>query len=219
MASVDLLTKIIEHTKATCDQEHIPLLLNQACDTPDRTSYIVDPSAPSPLPSMRAGLKLLEQAGCEAFAIGCNTAHYFAKELCKDAKIPLLHMPALTVDWIKQQYIGKRVAIIATESTQKTGIYAALLAEAGIKECVLSQEQMQTCMDCIYKGAKAGKTAAYQEIFDSLIAELKEKQGAELFIAACTEIPLFMQNSPHKELFVDATEVLAKAIISFSRGC
>ncbi|MBZ0249187.1 MAG: aspartate/glutamate racemase family protein, partial [Burkholderiales bacterium] len=47
---------------------------------------------PSPVPEMLAGARALEAAGCEAFAVACNTAHHWADELAAGVGIPLLHI-------------------------------------------------------------------------------------------------------------------------------
>ena len=41
---------ITEHTKASCDQDHIDIILSSRATTPDRTDYILGKSDKSPLP-------------------------------------------------------------------------------------------------------------------------------------------------------------------------
>ncbi len=58
---------------------------------------------------MTAGARALEAAGCEAFAIACNTAHYWAEELAGGVGIPLLHIADAAVEAIARQPVIGRV--------------------------------------------------------------------------------------------------------------
>ena len=51
MATAYLLQLIIEMTDAKTDQEHLDVIVFDRPSVPDRTSYILDPEKPSPLPS------------------------------------------------------------------------------------------------------------------------------------------------------------------------
>ena len=66
MATAYLLQLIIEMTDAKTDQEHLDVIVFDRPSVPDRTSYILDPEKPSPLPSMQQTARTLEQlgAGC-----------------------------------------------------------------------------------------------------------------------------------------------------------
>ena len=70
---------------------------------------------------------------------------------------------------------------------------------------------MSNIMDCIYKGAKANKLKEYVLLFNDTIAAIE----ADAYIAACTEIPLFLPYATKKDKFVDATLELAKAAVKF----
>ena len=69
-------------------------------------------------------------------------------------------------------------------------------------------------MDCIYKGVKAGKINEYVGVFEDLLGKI----DADIFIAGCTEIPLFLPLIKSDKIFVDPTLELAKAIVEFSRS-
>ena len=44
MATVYYMQRVIEMTKADCDQEHINMLVMNDCDIPDRTAFITEKS-------------------------------------------------------------------------------------------------------------------------------------------------------------------------------
>ena len=69
MATVYYMQRVIEMTKAGCDQEHINMLVFNDCDIPDRTAFITEKSPDNPLPVMVEDAKRLEAAGCEFVGI------------------------------------------------------------------------------------------------------------------------------------------------------
>ena len=72
-------------TQVTGDQDHIPYILYNKPEIPDRTRGILG-KGPSPLDSMLQGMKVLEQTKCSFIVMPCNAAHFFAKELQKSNK-------------------------------------------------------------------------------------------------------------------------------------
>ena len=63
MAGVYFYEKVTALTKASCDQEHINVILAGLADTPDRTDFILGKSTVDPTPRMVESAKILERAG------------------------------------------------------------------------------------------------------------------------------------------------------------
>lgn len=212
LATIDLYAKIVELTDAKKDQDNIPIIIDNYPQIPDRTAYILH-GGEDPFPFMKEAALRLKNAGCEAVCVACNTAHYFADRLIKDTGINLLHIASIAVDAIKKEYPNaKKIAVIATTGTTKAKIYENKLVENGF-ECVqIPENLLENIMDCIYKGAKANKLKEYVELFNDTIDQIQ----ADVYIAACTEIPLFLPYAKKKDKFVDSTLELAKAAVKFS---
>ncbi|MBC6925499.1 amino acid racemase, partial [Ligilactobacillus salivarius] len=107
------------------------ILVNHAT-VPDRTAYILDNSKPNPKIPLLEDFK--QQAGLKPdfFTLPCNTAHYFYDELQAAVDVPVLHMPRLAVEQIKQDYPNtKRVGIVATNGTLHDGVYDKEILDAG----------------------------------------------------------------------------------------
>ncbi|ASM37441.1 aspartate/glutamate racemase family protein [Campylobacter sputorum] len=214
LATIDIYEKIVKLTNANKDQDNIPIVIDNYPQIPDRTAYILD-NKENPYPYLKESALRLKQAGCEAICMACNTAHFFAKKLVDETGINLVHIAKNAVDSIKVEFPNaKKIAVIATTGTTKAKIYEDNLISAGY-ECVkISNENMQNIMDCIYKGVKANKTTEYVKLFNDTIDCIQ----ADVYIAACTEIPLLLPYCKKKDLFVDATLELAKTIVKFSLG-
>ena len=61
LATADLFRKIITHTRAETDQEHIPVLIDSNTAIPDRTAALLYGGA-DPMPEMIRSAKRLEAA-------------------------------------------------------------------------------------------------------------------------------------------------------------
>jgi len=83
---------IINKTEATCDQEHLPMIILNHTTMPDRTEAILTGNTGKLFEMLLKDAKTLEQNGCTAIAIPCNTSHYFVDELQKHLHIPIIHM-------------------------------------------------------------------------------------------------------------------------------
>lgn len=96
-ASADLYQKIIKYTKATRDQDHIPVLLYSWPQIADRTASILNQTDEA-LPQLIEGARRLEQAGADYLAIACITAHYYIEQVRESVSIPVLNMLTLPMD-------------------------------------------------------------------------------------------------------------------------
>ena len=124
LATADLFEKITHLTKADADSKHIHVIIDSDTSIPDRTAAILG-LGPDPTDELKAAAKRLENAGADILLMPCNTAHYFYPAIQASTKCPILHMLRLTAEEIKSRGHIK-VALLATDGTVKTGIYAKL---------------------------------------------------------------------------------------------
>ncbi|AQW82784.1 aspartate/glutamate racemase family protein [Campylobacter pinnipediorum] len=212
LATIDLYNKIVSLTPATCDQKHIHVVIDSYPQIEDRTKFIID-NEKSPIDKLVESAKRLKAAGCDAIIISCNTAHYFAEEIEKQADVKILYITKIAVETIKKLYPkAKDIAVIATSGTKKGRVYDKILEENGLNSVSFTKQQQEALMDCIYKGVKAGKTEDYISLFNKTISEIK----ADVYIAACTEIPMFLEYLDKPYNFIDATLELAKYTVNYA---
>lgn len=210
LATVDLYRKIILHTKAENDRGHIHVIIDSNTKIPDRTAGILG-TGPNPLPELIVSAKRLEAAGSDFLIMPCNTAHFYFDEIRRSIRLPMLHMLDLTAEEIRQKKLCK-VALLATDGTVKTGIYAKLFDRHGISYILPDEKGQETVMDVIYNGVKAGNaaydTAKLRAVLDGLV-----KRGAEAFVLGCTELPVAFADYHLDYPVVDPTLALAMAAV------
>lgn len=211
LATADLFQKIIQHTAASCDQEHLHILIDNNTAIPDRTAALLHGGA-DPFPKLCESARLLEAGGADCLIMPCNTAHYFHKRLQAQIHIPLLNMIELTCQTLHRQKIT-RAGLLATSGTIETGIYQRAAQQFHV-ELLLPTPAEQACiMDMIYQGVKAGSPDYDPRAVRSAIRRLLEACGAQAMILGCTELPLAVQMYHIQAPCIDPTLELAKGAI------
>ena len=206
MSTVYFCELLTSHTKASCDSDHIDMLISSRATTPDRTAYILDKSAPDPLPVMLAEAHRLENAGVDLIVVPCNTAHYFYDGLQKGCKTPILNIIDETTAHLSR--IGvKTFGLLATEGTISSGAYERFCAPRNLTCITPTKEEQALISDMIYGQIKQNKPvdmAAFESVVNSLRA-----RGCEKIVLGCTELSLLQKEGINEEFFVDSLDVLA----------
>ncbi len=210
MSTVYFCELLNRHTAATCDSDHIDMLISSRATTPDRTAYILDKSAPDPLPVMLAEAHRLERAGVDLIVMPCNTAHYFYDGLTEGCKTPILNIIAETCAHLSRT--GTRTfGLLATEGTITSGAYERFCAPRGLTCITPSEEEQAVITDIIFGQIKQNKPVdmtAFHKVVDSL-----RSRGCEKIVLGCTELSLIKKLGLDDELFVDSLDVLAHRTI------
>ena len=206
MSTVYFCELLTSHTKASCDSDHIDMLISSRATTPDRTAYILDKSAPDPLPVMLAEAHRLENAGVDLIVVPCNTAHYFYDGLQKGCKTPILNIIDETTAHLSR--IGvKTFGLLATEGTIRSGAYERFCAPRNLTCITPTTKEQALISDMIYGQIKQNKPvnmAAFESVVNSLRA-----RGCEKIVLGCTELSLIKKEGLDEEFFVDSLDVLA----------
>ena len=187
LATADLFEKIIVHTKAACDQDHLRVIIDSNTNIPDRTAAILHGGA-DPVPELTASARGLERMGAELLVMPCNTAHNFYDAGQGAVSIPVLHMVRLTAQALRERDV-KRAGLLATDGTVETGIYQRCFDSAGIELLTPPPEGQRAVMEMIYQGVKAGRMDYDASTARRAMEDLLER-GAETLVLGCTEIPL-----------------------------
>ena len=204
---------ITEKTITEKDQDHIKLLLFSDTQMPDRTAAILSGEIDSVCNQMLYDCKLLENAGCNAIAITCNTAHFFADMVSPKLSIPIIHMIKETAKVAKKSCKDKKIAILATDGTIKTQLYQKALFEKEALPYVPSKETQAKIMYLIYDCVKSGKPVD-MNIWNQIEEELLHTDCGKALLA-CTELSCIKAEKQLSEYYIDPMEVLADSCIQF----
>ncbi len=233
LAGLELHRLILKNTKACKDQEHLRIIHLSCPDLiEDRTEALLagEPEKPAQgmadilLAGADAALRLA--VPCVA-GIPCNTFHaapiwgQFAQYLTAAGFIhPVLNMIEETISHIQSRYKHtKNIGILSTTGTRKFGIYSTPLRQYGLN--VIEARDQEKTHSLIYNpdwGIKSNANISQKArtALQEQIVEL-EKQGAELIILGCTELPLAVAGETHFPVpLLDPMNILAASLVSMA---
>ena len=215
LATADLFEKIVGHTKAACDQEHLHVVIDSNTNIPDRTAALLHGGA-DPLPELAKSAGRLEKMGADVLIMPCNTAHNYYDGIAAAVSVPVLHMVRLTAQTLVERGV-KKAGLLATDGTVRTGIYQKSFAGSGVELLTPDEAGQRAVMEMIYQGVKAGDMAfdaqPARQAMERLLAA-----GAEVLILGCTELPLAVKLYGIALPAVDPTLELALEAIRFAGG-
>ena len=214
LATADLLIKIVTMTRASCDNEHIRVFVDDNSAIPDRTAAILY-GGPDPVPEMLSALRNLEKCGADCLLMPCNTAHYYLPRLQRETAIPFLNVLTVTAARCRELFPGKTAAILATTGALATGLYQDALMAEGVPYLLPDEGEQAKLMHLIYDLVKASlplhpEIRLWREVLDGL-----RQRGADYFILGCTELPIVANTLELEGPFLDPTAELARAAILF----
>lgn len=211
MATVYFYDMLVRHTKATCDQDHLDVIISSRASTPDRTSYILGQSTENPFDIMARDAQRLVTFGADVLAIPCNTAHYFYDRLNETISVPILNMVEETVLEAKARGCC-RVGILATSGTVQTGTYSRMCERHGLEFVCPDESHQQDLMNVIYGDIKQGKRPDMARFF--AVADSLKRQGCTRMILGCTELSIIKKDEQLDAFYIDSMSVLAKNAIT-----
>ena len=201
---------VLDRTDAARDQEHVPAVILSDTGIPDRTAAILSGDTEGLYQRLRSDAKLLEQCGCTALAIPCNTSHYFADRLQGELNVPIIHMLRETAAALARQG-KKRPGILGTDGTIQTGLYQKECAAVGLEAVSPGPDTQKLVMSIIYDEIKQGETGSREKF--AKIDKAIRRMGCDCAILACTELSVFSTYHPLPSFYLDAMMVLAERAV------
>jgi aspartate racemase len=209
------------------DQDHIPMMVDQATDIPDRTKAILS-GGTNPGEEMGKSLRRLVAAGAHEIVMTCNTAHHFAGEMQKiiddeNLGVNIIHIVDATMKLLDVQAPNaEKVGLLATSGTVTTGIYQSKAVD---RQWLVPDEATQEdqVMSGIYEGVKANDFEGGAAKLKQAAQELADA-GADAILLACTEIPLVLRTGDIKNRegkvipLIDTLEAQAREAIERSNA-
>lgn len=212
-ATANLYAEIVRLTPAKRDQDHLPTLIYSRPQVPDRSACIASGSREI-VPYLQEAVRRLERGGASFIAVPCNTAHYYHADMRRAVRIPVLNMISETVDTVMRENPNARtIGLLASDGTLKTRLYEEAFQARGLRVLSPAPDIQQPCvMNAVYS-IKAGGDKQEQARLLARAGDDLEARGAEVLVLGCTEIPLAFDRQRARVPVVNATEVLAKAVI------
>lgn len=214
VATADFYVKLLAATPATCDEDHIPVLIHSVPQIPSRPAAILR-DGESPLSALLAARDLLLNAGASMLAMPCNTAHHWYADLVRGLGVPFPHIADAVAFDIAPD--ARRIGIIATAATLAAGIYAQR-CDPRIEWLAPAQAEFERAVQPGIDAVKCNAAADGGRLLEPVVAGLLER-GARCVVLACTEIPVALDAiaSPLRVHCIDSTAALARTCVRLWR--
>ena len=217
MATESFIRILKQRTQAHNDQEYWNYMMFNHATVPDRTAYILDNEAPSPLPFLLDDIEKQNLLQPDFIVLTCNTAHYFFEQLQGATKIPLLHMPREAVnEATKHHQPGEKIAVLATAGTMTAKVYQSELEAKGFEVMAPEQELQEKINYLIYHDVKENDYIN-SELYLEILSDVFEKYGCQNAILGCTELSLVQELTEEVPYpVIDAQSILADRTIELA---
>jgi aspartate racemase len=214
-ATVDFYDKLVRHTPAGRDQDHLAVVIWADPTVPSRQEALLT-NGVDPTPWLEDGVRHLMASGAQLVVAPCNTVHAFLRPLMADQPVEFIDIIDTTVAAIRARQL-RRVGLLATDGALASGLFQDSLDAAGIEWVLPSPEEQRDLMS-IVESVKAGRSRPIlRDGLEVILANLLER-GVGAAVAGCTEVSaLFGGDRPHSEVeLIDpalelALETIARA--------
>ncbi|NTV98541.1 MAG: aspartate/glutamate racemase family protein [Chlorobiaceae bacterium] len=215
LATADFLFQLVSETVATCDQEHIPLLIWADPSIPDRSEAILHQGS-SPLPYLKKGITFLQKSGASAIVIPCNTAHHWYDDLQAMSSVPILHIAGSVIDVLKSRVPeGSSVSILASSGCLRSGFYQERLSRAGYIPH-MTDESVQMDVDELIYLIKSGRLFQVERLQRKLTSKLPEGAKHNTLLG-CTELSAAFRRELPTSGLIDSSNALALSCVRWWR--
>ncbi len=210
-ATVDLMQRIIDLTRAKDDCDHIRCIVDNNPKVPSRIKAIIQGNGEDPGPCIADMGRGLESWGAHFLVIACNTAHYYYDAVQDAVNIPVINLIDLVSDHVKAKFPEHdKIGMLASPAVAMTGLYTKRFKKSGIKDVWPDPEYQDQLFDVIKEVKKGNKGPMVRDGYYKVCEHLCQK-GAKIAIIACTELSALGGLLPITT--IDAAQVLAMEIV------
>lgn len=229
---------------ASKDSDYMPLVLENDPSIPDRTAFLLH-NGDDPKPKLQGHLNTFKDPSKKVCLVGavCNTFH--ADRICGDLQrhnpdMPIFNLVTATQIFIKANYPGRQIGLLATDGTIQADIYnsgskiipdpayqcktmlAIYAIKAGYHEKDMrTSENRRALLATLQEHPNTREIARNLTMGDmkhptewlTEVTEHLQAKGADVVIMGCTEIPLALTTSHTQVPLVDTIKVLALSLV------
>jgi aspartate racemase len=216
-ATIDFMAKVLAAGRGASEQDQVRLIVDSNPGVLDRNAAVRG-AGPSPAPELAAMARGLEGAGADFLVMACNTAHAWQPEIEAAVAIPFVSIVDEALDWLAAHHpAAQRIGLLAADGCLEGGVYQGPMSARGMAPILASPADQARFMDALYR-VKAGDLGAATKAIMLDVAAALVGQGAEVILAACTEVPLLVGPEDVAAPLIDATQVLALRTVAYAKG-
>lgn len=216
-ATVDFMSRVIQATPASDDQQHVRMLVDHNPRIPSR-QLAMRGLGESPGPTIARMAAGLEKAGAGFLVMPCNLAHAWQSDIAAATTIPFYSIVDLTVlSAVQRSGDDSPIGLMTTPGCFTAGLYQQALADSGRSIVLQTADELATTM-ALVEQVKRGDLSEAVAVAMQAEANKLVVRGAKVLIAACTEFPLVLHEAMFDVAFISSTDELAKKTVAVALG-
>lgn len=213
-ATVDFMARVLAHTPSAVDQDHVHMLVDHNPHVPSRQQAMAG-TGEDPGPVLAQMAARLETGGADFIVMPCNTAHAWQDDIVAATTIPFVSIVEESVRAAREHVAGGPVGLLTTPGCLTAGLYQQTLADVDV--VLQKPDELAETMSLIDQIKAGDKSEIVSRGLHTLGKRLVAR-GAAVLIAACTELPLVLDESMFDVPLVASTDVLAEKTVSLALG-
>jgi aspartate racemase len=216
-ATLDLMDKILKAGARAREQDNVRLIVDCNPGVLDRNAALAG-NGPSPGPGLAAMARGLAAAGADFLVMACNAAHVWQGDIEGATPLPFVSIVDEACGWLAANGpSGRRVGLMAAGATLDSGLYQNALGAVGLRALRPMPAVSAKFMEALY-AFKAGDLGPEPRAAMRWCARALIEDGAQVILAACTEVPLLLTSADIPISLVDATQILARRAVDYAHG-
>lgn len=213
LATCEFQRRILKHTPATCDQDHLETIVYNKTSIPNPTQHILLQQHHKVVDAIEKGIKALNQFPLDLIAMPCNTAHIWWNQIQKASRVPVFNMIEHAVNQTPKDC---QVLITGTLATMHTELYLSAFKRKGITAYHPTLGEQHQLMQVI-QNIKAGHfLSACKNDFLKIIDPYINAPNTYILLG-CTELSVLFNDHEHPPFA--CLDPLTMAAISCVMGC
>ena len=153
----------------------------------------------------------LETAGAQGIVIAANTMHKVYDRVAEAISIPVLHI-ADSVGEAMAEAKCESAALLGTRYVMIESFYRQRLVSHGIDLLPPDPNDVELVDGIIYKELMLGRVTRDAERALKTVITMKDKEGADAIVLACTELELVVDTDANVLPVFDSTDIHCRAI-------
>jgi aspartate racemase len=166
---------------------------------------------------LSASARRLEAAGAGALIIGANSMHRMYDTVAEAVSVPILHIAECVGERMAADKVAT-AALLGTSNVMTESFYRRRLVAHGIDLLPPDLEVVEELDRIIYDELMIGKATRDAERALKTIITVKEKDGAEAIVLACTELEMVVDVDANVLPIYDSTRIHAEKAAEWILG-
>lgn len=216
-STVDYYIGLIEKCRAEFGENVYPEIVIDSVSLAEATDFFAQNDFDGNARLMLKSLANLKSAGAEIAALTANTEHIVWDRFSDKFEIPVVSIVEATADEILQKGY-KKVLILGTIFTMKSGLYEKPLSERGITPIVPTDEDKEKIANLFFPNLENGIVVPEDKAkMLEIVRKIARENGADAVMLGCTELPLMIKDGDLDVPLLNTTQIHIDAIFTAAK--